>query len=187
MHNTEWLQGSGLAADERGVVCDTFCRVLDTQGQAIEGIFVAGDVARWPQHLCDGDLIAVEHWGNAVDQARNAAHNMLSATVNYQEYKHIPSFWSSQFGINIKSAGLPNLGDEVMVTQGSVEQYRFVAAYGRQGRVIGAVTFDQGRWLEAYNTLIETGATYPPQFSAPDQPVDMQSQKAGFPAVVQHA
>ncbi|GER90666.1 pyridine nucleotide-disulfide oxidoreductase [Dictyobacter vulcani] len=187
LHNTEWLQGSGLAADERGLVCDTYSRVLDAQGQVVEGIFTAGDVARWPQHLCDGDLIAVEHWGNAVDQAENAAGNMLSAETDYRAYKHIPAFWSSQFGINIKAVGLPNRGDEVMVTQGSVERYRFVAAYGRQGRIIAAVSFDQGRWLEAYNTLIEEGATYPPQLAAADQPENMQSQPAGFPAMARHA
>lgn len=186
LHNTEWLQSSGLAADERGVVCDTYCRVLDAQGQVSEGIFTAGDVARWPQHLCNGDLIAVEHWGNAVDQAENAAHNMLSAEKNYQAYKHIPAFWSSQFGVNIKAVGLPNRGDEVMVTQGSVERYRFAAVYGEQGHIIAAVTFDQGRWLEAYNTLIEARATYPPQLAAADQPEDMQSQIAGFPVVAQH-
>jgi 3-phenylpropionate/trans-cinnamate dioxygenase ferredoxin reductase component len=186
LHNTEWLQGSRLAADERGVVCDTYCRVLDAQGQIIEGIFAAGDVARWPQHLCDGDLIAVEHWGNAVDQAENAAYNMLSAPDSYRAYTHIPAFWSSQFGINIKAVGLPNLSEEVVVTQGSVERYRFIAAYGRQGRVIAAVSFDQGRWLEAYNALIESRAVYPPQLAASDQPEDMQSQVAGLPAVTQH-
>ena len=55
----------------------------------------------------------------------------------------IPQFWSGQFGVNIKSVGVPSFGDEIMFTQGSVKQRRFAAAYGRRGRLVGAVTFDQ--------------------------------------------
>ncbi|GLV55735.1 ferredoxin reductase [Dictyobacter sp. S3.2.2.5] len=187
LHNTEWLMDSGLAVDDRGVVCDAYCRVLDAQGRPSPGIFTAGDVARWPQHLYEEDVIAVEHWGNAVGQAENAAHNMLSEMDDYRVYRHMPMFWSSQFGVNIKSVGLPNLGDEVMITQGSVERYRFVAVYGRKGRLIGAVSFDQGRWLDAYSALIDAETAYPPQLAAADQPEDMQSLQAGFPVATRHA
>src|SRR5579883_1174115 len=78
LRNTEWLQGAGLAADGRGVVCDAACRAFDADGVVTDDIFVAGDVARWPHPLYDGELLVVEHWSNAVTQAETAAHNMLA-------------------------------------------------------------------------------------------------------------
>ena len=36
LRNTEWLHGSGLAADGRGVVCDGACRVFDTQAMVTD-------------------------------------------------------------------------------------------------------------------------------------------------------
>ena len=77
VRNTEWLRRAGLAADARGVVCDASCRVFSDEGVVLDDIFVAGDIARWPHPLFDGQLIAVEHWDNAVRQAAVAAHNMV--------------------------------------------------------------------------------------------------------------
>jgi cytochrome P450 len=57
VRNVEWLRGSGLAADERGVVCDGACRAFDADGIVTDDVFVAGDVARWPHPLYDGQLL----------------------------------------------------------------------------------------------------------------------------------
>jgi NADPH-dependent 2,4-dienoyl-CoA reductase/sulfur reductase-like enzyme len=139
IRNTGWLRGAGLAADARGVICDASCRAFDADGMVTDHLFVAGDVARWPHPLYDGQLLAVEHWGNAVEQARTAAHNMVSAPSERRAHKPLPAFWSNQFGVNIKSVGLPTVAEEVVVTQGSVDEIRFVAAYGRKGRMVAAV------------------------------------------------
>ena len=133
VRNTGWLLDSGLAADARGVICDASCRAFDADGMVTDDFFVAGDVARWPHPLYDGQLLSVEHWGNAVEQARTAAHNMVCAPSERRAHKLLPAFWSNQFGVNIKSVGLPTVAEEVVVTQGSVEERRFVAAYGRDG------------------------------------------------------
>jgi NADPH-dependent 2,4-dienoyl-CoA reductase/sulfur reductase-like enzyme len=181
VRNTKWLRGAGLAADARGVVCDASCRVFDADGMVTEDIFVAGDVARWPHPLYDGQLLAVEHWGNTVEQARTAAHNMVCAPPERRAHKPLPAFWSNQFGLNIKSVGLPTVADEVIVTQGSVEERRFVAAYGRDGRMVAAVAVDAPRWLEAYAAMIEAGAPFPPVLNAADGPADPKPVPAGFP------
>jgi len=181
VRNTEWLRGSGLAADARGVVCDGACRAFDTNAIVSDEIFVAGDVARWPHPLYDGELIAVEHWGNAVEQAATAAHNMVCAPSARRAHKSLPAFWSNQFGVNLKSIGLPTVADEVVVTQGSVPERRFVAAYGRKGRIVAAVTINMPRWLPAYQALIEAGAPFPPQLHAADGPAELRPVPAGFP------
>ncbi|MDQ3842094.1 MAG: FAD-dependent oxidoreductase, partial [Actinomycetota bacterium] len=174
VRNVEWLDGAGLAADGRGVVCDAACRVFDADAMVTDDIFVAGDVARWPHPLFDGQLIAVEHWGNAVEQARTAAHNMVCAPSERRAHKPLPAFWSNQFGVNIKSVGLPTVADEVVVTQGSVEEYRFVAAYGQAGRTVAAVAVNSPRWLESYQRMIEEGAPFPPILNAADEPTEQR-------------
>ncbi|GER92246.1 pyridine nucleotide-disulfide oxidoreductase [Dictyobacter vulcani] len=132
VRNVEWLLSSGLAVSARGVACDGSCRAFDANGIVLDDIFVAGDVARWPHPLYDGQLLAVEHWGNAVEQAEAAAHNMLCSPAERKPHRPLPTFWSNQFGLNIKAVGLPTVADQVVVTQGSVERKRFVAAYGRK-------------------------------------------------------
>jgi 3-phenylpropionate/trans-cinnamate dioxygenase ferredoxin reductase component len=129
VRNVEWLAGSGLAADGRGVACDAGCRAFDADGMLTDDIFVAGDVARWPHRLYDGQLLAVEHWGNAVEQAETAAHNMVCTPAERRAHNPLPAFWSNQFGVNIKSVGLPTVAEEVLVTQGSVADGRYVAAW----------------------------------------------------------
>ncbi|HKA11744.1 MAG TPA: oxidoreductase C-terminal domain-containing protein, partial [Candidatus Dormibacteraeota bacterium] len=70
---------------------------------------------------------------------------------------------------------------EVVVAQGSVEDRQFVAVYGRQGRVVAAVTFDQAKWLEFYRGLIESSAPFPPAFRTVDQPATTRPVPAEFP------
>ena len=81
------------------------CRVFDADGVVPDDVFVAGDVARWPHPLFDGQFLAVEHWGNAVRQAATAAHNMVRPPAERRAHRTLPAFWSNQFGNNIKSVG----------------------------------------------------------------------------------
>lgn len=181
LRNTEWLRGSGLAADGRGVACDASCRAFDEDGIVLDDVFVAGDVARWPFPLYGDQLIAVEHWDNAVRQGETAAYNMLARPAARRPHRALPAFWSTQFGINIKSLGIASVGDELVVTQGSFASRKFVAVYGRRGQTVAAVAFDGGRWLPTYQEMIETGAPFPPAWRGVDAPAEMRPMPAGFP------
>ncbi|GCF09926.1 NAD(P)/FAD-dependent oxidoreductase [Dictyobacter arantiisoli] len=182
IRNTEWLRGSRLAAGQLGVACDAGCRAFDINGIITDDIFVAGDVARFPHPLYAYQLIALEHWGNAVAQAEAAAHNMVNSEAERRPHISIPAFWSIQFGVNIKSVGLPPFADQVVIMQGSVEQHRFVAAYGHKGRTVAAVSFNQGRWLPYYERLIASAAAFPPTPPAYDVPIPLHPVPAKFPA-----
>ncbi|MCQ4121170.1 FAD-dependent oxidoreductase [Rhodococcus sp. FXJ9.536] len=188
IRNTEWLAGSGLAAGPRGVACDAGCRAFDLNGLVTDNVFVAGDIARQPHPLYDYQLIALEHWGNAIGQAEVAAHNMIHEGLHRRPHLDIPAFWSSQFGVNIKSVGIPTYSDQVVVTQGSVEDRRFVAAYGFRGRLTAAVAFNHGRWLDFYRGLIESAAAFPPDFAVMDRtdPWEVRSSELPDPAVLSH-
>ena len=181
LRNTEWLQGAGLAAGTRGVVCDAACRTFDADGMVTDDIFVAGDVARWPHPLYNGELLVVEHWSNAVSQAETAAHNMLATAATRRAHKYLPSFWSNQFGVNIKSIGLPTFADTIVLTQRSTEERRLVAVYGRDGRIVAAVAANAPRYLPAYQALIEARAPFPPDLHASNGPAKPQLLSAGFP------
>lgn len=167
---TGWLRGAGLMADPGGLTCDPACRARAADGTVCPDIYAAGDVARWPIRLYAGRLVSVEHWGNAVEQAAHAARNMLAGPDDQRAYEHLPAFWSSQFGINIKLIGLPAGADAIAVVQGSRASRRFLAVYGRAGRSIAALSFDQARWLPAYAEAIRAGRAFPPITDATDQP-----------------
>jgi NADPH-dependent 2,4-dienoyl-CoA reductase/sulfur reductase-like enzyme len=180
IRNTEWLRDSGLAVGSFGVACDAGCRAIAINAIVTDDVFVAGDVARFPHPLFDYQFLALEHWGNAVEQAHVAAHNMVCAPAERRPHVAVPAFWSSQFGVNIKSVGVPTAADEVVITQGSLDDARFVAAYGKDGQVVAAVTCNQAIWLEHYRRLIEQAAPFPP-ISAADQPTPSSPVPAGFP------
>jgi hypothetical protein len=65
--------------------------------------------------------------------------------------------------------------------QGSADEPRFVALYGRRGRTVAAVTFDQGKWLEFYLDQIERATPFPPQYRNVAQPESRQVLQADFP------
>jgi 3-phenylpropionate/trans-cinnamate dioxygenase ferredoxin reductase subunit len=181
IRNVEWLEGAGLATGFWGVGCDAGCHAFDVNGVVTDSIFVAGDIARTPHVLYDYQFISMEHWDNAVFGAQVAAHNMVSWETDRRPHLPLPSFWSGQFGVNIKGVGVCSFGDEIVFTQGSVEDRRFAAAYGRGGRIVGAVTFDHAKWLQYYGAMIERSAPFPPPPPGYDQPKDMQPIPARFP------
>ena len=170
IRNTEWLAESGLAAGPRGVACDAGCRAFNMYGIVTDDVFVAGDVARFPHPLFEYQFLSLEHWGNAVTQAEVAAHNMINPGPLRRPHLTVPAFWSSQFGLNIKSVGVPTFSDQIVIAQGSLEKRRFVAAYGYRGRVTAAVSVNHAKWLEHYERLIETAAPFPPEQATVDRP-----------------
>ena len=181
IRNVEWLDGAQLAAGQWGLACDAGCRAFDINGVVTDHIFVAGDVARAPHVLYDYEFMSQEHWDNAVFGAEVAANNMINLEVGRRPHLPLPSFWSGQFGVNIKSVGVCSYGDEIVFTQGSPEDRRFAAAYGRKGRIVGAVTFNHGKWLPYYAEMIERSGPFPPPPPGYDRPADSAVMPARFP------
>ncbi|MGE7416528.1 NAD(P)/FAD-dependent oxidoreductase [Methylobacterium tarhaniae] len=181
VRNTGWLAGAGLRADEGGLSCDGACRALDEAGRPDEAIFAAGDVVRFPHPLYGHRPVALEHWGNAVAQGAHAARAMLHGADAAGAYAELPAFWSSQFGLNIKSLGLTEGADAVAIVQGSPRAGRFLAVYGRAGRTIAAVSVNAGRSLPAYEGPIRDGAPFPPITGGADQP-DPEPVPPGLPS-----
>jgi NADPH-dependent 2,4-dienoyl-CoA reductase/sulfur reductase-like enzyme/ferredoxin len=181
VRDIDWLRDAGLAATPDGLRCDTACRAYDVNGLTSDDVFVAGDVGRFPHPLYDYRFLSLEHWGNAIAQARIAAHNMLCEPGDRWAHLALPVFWTSQFGTNIKVVGVATLADELVVAQGSLAERRFVAVYGQQGRMVAAVGFDQAKWLEFYGRLIDAATPFPPPFRTFDQPAARNPVPAEMP------
>jgi NADPH-dependent 2,4-dienoyl-CoA reductase/sulfur reductase-like enzyme len=130
---TEWLEGSGVELGD-GVVCD------EALATTVPGIVAAGDVASWPNPLF-GERMRVEHWTNAVEQARHAVDTLLAAPGETKPFESVPMFWSDQYDIKVQGIGRPRSTDELTVVEGG-ERNKLVAVYARDGRMTGAVTFN---------------------------------------------
>jgi NADPH-dependent 2,4-dienoyl-CoA reductase/sulfur reductase-like enzyme len=150
--NTSWLESSGLPIND-GLVCDDHCFT------GAPGVYAAGDVARWHNPLFGEDM-RVEHWTNASDQGVFAAQNLLAGPGGGQPYAPVPYFWSDQYDTKIQLVGHPGSGAEVRVVHGSIEDRRFVAIYGHQGRLRAALGFSSPRLLMGYRRLISEGASW---------------------------
>jgi NADPH-dependent 2,4-dienoyl-CoA reductase/sulfur reductase-like enzyme len=144
---TDWLEGSGLTLQD-GVVCDETCL-------AAPGVVAAGDLARWPNALF-GEVMRLEHWDNAQAQGAHAGRRLLAgdaASPATHAYAPVPWFWSYQYDRKIQVAGRPSSDAEVAIVEGSVEERRFVALYGRAGKVVGVLGMNRPgpvvRWRKA--------------------------------------
>ena len=146
--NTAWLDDSELTIDN-GIVCDETCLAADN-------VVAAGDVARWP-NLRFGEVMRVEHWENAQEQGAHAARRLLGQA---EPYTPVPWFWSDQYDRKIQLAGRSGADDEVRIVDGSIEERRFVAIYGRAGRLVGVLGMNRPRVVMEYRQLIADGTSW---------------------------
>lgn len=146
--NTDWLEGSGLTIDD-GVACDPTCL-------AAPHVVAAGDVARWTNPRT-GESMRVEHWDNAVEQGRHAVRRLLIPDEEAEAFAPVPWFWSDQYDRKIQLAGRPHPDDDVQVVDGSTDEHRFVAFYGRQGRFTAVLAMNRPRHVMQGRGLLEQG------------------------------
>lgn len=146
--NVGWLEGSGLRIDD-GVCCDRDLLVAP-------GVVAVGDVARW-QDWRTGTTRRIEHWDNAVRQARHAAATLLGVPARGPGFAPVPWVWSDQFGRKVQVYGLTKGHDEVIISAGSLRDRKFVALYRKDDHLCGALGVNMTRSLLGYRRLLEQG------------------------------
>jgi 3-phenylpropionate/trans-cinnamate dioxygenase ferredoxin reductase subunit len=150
---TGWLAGSGLTL-ENGVVCDD--RLF-----AADGIVSAGDIARWNwRHDGAEELIRIEHWQVAAEAGVAAARSLMAGRADASSFAPIPYFWSDQYGVRLQVLGNPAGDDEVLVTDGSLREGKFVALFGRAGRLRAVMAIGRPRQLMGFRALLEAGSSW---------------------------
>jgi 3-phenylpropionate/trans-cinnamate dioxygenase ferredoxin reductase component len=148
-----WLEGSGLVV-ENGVVCDD--RLF-----AADGIVAAGDVARWAwRHDGTEEQIRIEHWQVTAEAGLAAGRALVAGRRHAAPFTPVPYFWSDQFGIRFQVLGNPGGDDEVEIVSGAFEEGKFVALFGRAGRLRAVMAIGRPRQLMGYRPLLEAGSSW---------------------------
>jgi NADPH-dependent 2,4-dienoyl-CoA reductase/sulfur reductase-like enzyme len=154
--NSEWLEGSGVAIERGVVTCDATCSVLGEDGTVLTGIMAAGDVAAWPHHHGEG-AVCIEHWSNARDMADLAARNLLLGVAERSpmaSLASVPTFWSDQYDVKIKSAGFLRAADRWTVVSEDPERPSLLVEGHRGDELVGAVAFNMNRSIINYHRTL---------------------------------
>lgn len=147
----EWLEGSGLVLDN-GIVCD------ENLFTGTEGVYAAGDVARWKNPVFDRHM-RLEHWTSAAEQGATAAKNALNPG-EAKPYATVPYFWSDWYDVRIQFVGSPQ-AEEIIVVDGDLEaENRVVALYREGDRFVGALTVNGQTEIMKYRGLIQKKASW---------------------------
>ena len=120
---------AGLAVGD-GVLVDATLRTSDPE------IFAVGDIASH-DHPVLGRRVRVEHWDNAIHQARAEARVMLGGD---QPYDRLPYFFTDQYDLGMEYVGSvgPDGYDDV-VLRGDVSTRVFTALWLQGRRVVAAM------------------------------------------------
>lgn len=138
---TSFLQGIDLA-DDGGVP-------VDETLLAAEGLYAAGDVARFPYWKTGAD-VRIEHWRLACQHGRLAGTN---AAGTARPYRSIPFFWTAHFGTSIRYVGHAEGWDEILY-DGDPAGGPVIAFYVKDGGVHAAAGIDRDRDMAAIEELM---------------------------------
>ncbi len=135
---------AGLRID-RGVVVDSTLR-------AGEGIWAAGDIARFPDAR-SGRPIRVEHWVVAERQGQHAARAMLGAQ---EPYRAVPFFWSQHYDVPINYVGHAESWDSIQIA-GSIPDRNCLVAYRQGGRIQAVASIYRDKESLSIEAAMERG------------------------------
>ena len=133
---------AGLETDN-GILVNEYAQTSDPN------IFAAGDCTNHPNTLV-GENIRLESVQNAIDQAQTAALNLAGENT---QYAATPWFWSDQYDIKLRIAGLSHHFDETVV-RGNPDDNSFSLFYLRKGVLVAVDTINDAPTFMAAKQLI---------------------------------
>ena len=151
---TDGSTDSGLTL-ENGVVCDD--RLFAADGIVAAGRHRPLDLAPRRCRGADPDR-ALAGGGRGRVSPRHAACWPVAPTR--RRSLPIPYFWSDQYGIRFQVLGNPRGSDEVVIADGSFEEGKFVALFGRAGRLRAVMAIGKPRQLMGFRPLLEHGCSW---------------------------
>ena len=148
--NTALAEAAGLRIDN-GIVVDEHLQTSHPD------VFAAGDIAN-AAHPVLGRSLRVEHWDNAIEQGKTAAHGMLGENPVYDR---MPYFFTDQYDLGMEYVG--NVGpdgyDEV-VLRGDLDGQVFTGFWLKGNTVLAAMQANDWDAGDAIRALV--GATVDP-------------------------
>ena len=144
--NTGLAETAGLKTDN-GIVVDEHLRSSDPD------VFAAGDVAN-AAHPVLGRSLRVEHWDNAIEQGKTAAHAMLGEDVRYDR---MPYFFTDQYDLGMEYVGnVGPDGHDELVVRGDLDGLVFTAFWLSEGTVLAAMQANDWDAGDAIRALVGT-------------------------------
>ena len=143
--NVEWLANTNLDISN-GVLTDSALRAVTIDGESVEGVYVVGDLARFPNPLFDDEPRRIEHWNIPTETGKRVGAVLsayLADAENFAElvaqpFAPLPTFWSDQYDMKIQGFGMPGLADRYELVDGELAD-ELVMAYFRNDALIGVV------------------------------------------------
>jgi len=148
---------------QNGITVNEFCQTSD------ENILAVGDCANYPNSIYDQRL-RLESVQNAIEQAKIAA-----STINEIDLPddHIPWFWSDQYNIRLRIAGVAT-GYENYVVRGNMAEEKFSVFYLKEGRLIATETINDIKSFSVGKKLIKNRISIPLE-ALEDQDSDLKN------------
>ncbi|RKP34046.1 hypothetical protein BJ085DRAFT_10803, partial [Dimargaris cristalligena] len=144
--NTEFLQTSDirLTDNEGAIAVDQYLRIPQWPD-----IYAIGDIATHPYWLQPQlPAVHIEHWNVAQNMGRCAATNIAAkpqpATGGGGDgvpYRHVPYFWTVQYGKSIRYCGYAPDYDYVFI-HGDVTEERWAAFYTKGDKVLAVASLN---------------------------------------------
>jgi len=144
--NDELAKQAGLACD-RGILVDIDGRTSNPC------VFAIGDVSRRPLSLHSDRMQRIESVQNAMEQAKQVSAAILGLPRPEPE---VAWFWSDQFDVKLKIAGLSVDPDEIIL-RGSPSSDAFSVLHLRQGALICVETVNMTADFMASKKIIARG------------------------------
>lgn len=139
-----------------GVVVDGYCRTTLTD------VYAIGDCANHSNAFAGGTRLRLESVQNAAEQGKVAAAHILGRA---QAYEVVPWFWSNQYDVKMKMAGIMS-GFDRLVVRGDPDAGAFTVVYFRERALLALDCVNRpGDYMQGRG-LIESGVRLDPDLVA---------------------
>lgn len=122
--NIDIALNAGIVCN-KGIITDDFCRA------SVPDIYAAGDCSEHRSSFYDVQM-HLQSVPNAIEQGRTVAAAICGKA---KPFKHVPWFWSDQYGVKLQSAGVMTGYDQIIV-RGKPEEHSFATFYLKNQRLI---------------------------------------------------
>ena len=133
-----------------GILVNEFCQTSDNS------IYAIGDCANYPNSIYSLRL-RLESVQNAIEHAKIAASNISEIELANDQ---IPWFWSDQYDIKLRIAGI-NVGYENYVVRGKIDEEKFSVFYMKEDRIIAVETINDNKSFAVSKKLIKNKISIP--------------------------
>lgn len=149
---TSFIKNLELAKPDNSILCDVHMKTT------ADGLYAAGDIARFPLKMLDNRLVRIEHWGMAQKQGQIAALNMLGKATPMDS---VPYFWTGMYGKTVRYCGHGLDVDDIIMDAAAdglqPATMKFVTFYASKGKIVAVASVARDPVVSIAAELIQLG------------------------------